>query len=88
MASSIASRSAVIAPDAYWVRTSGFESEERSSLRVDNQILFLVENVAVFLRVDVVVQGVSDPTFYALESTRLAQLMRERITAEFAGGDS
>ncbi|MCH7483592.1 MAG: hypothetical protein IIA90_00410 [Chloroflexi bacterium] len=77
----------VIAPNAYWIRTSGFETEEPVSLRVDNQVLFLVAEVAVFLRVDVVVQGVSDRTFFATEFVQLAQLMHERLTAEFAAGD-
>ncbi len=78
----------VIDPNAYWIRTSGFETEEPRSLRVDNQVLFRVGEVAVLLRADVVAQGISDRAFFATEFTRLAQLMHERLTVEFAAGDS
>ena len=77
----------IIDPNAYWIRDSGFEPGETLSLSVDNQVLFRIDGVTVFLRVDVVAQGVSDRSFFAIEFAQLAQLLRERLTAEVAGGD-
>ena len=73
-----------IAPDAFWARTSGFETDDRSSLRVDNQILFRIDEIAAIVRVDVVARGISDRTFFATEVQNLAQLMVQRITEEVA----
>jgi hypothetical protein len=73
-----------VAADAFWVRTSGFDATDQNSLRVDNQILFRVEEMTAIVRVDVVARGIMDRTFFATEAQNLAQLMVQRMTAEFA----
>lgn len=75
-----------IGAERYWLRVSGFPKDDPTSLFVSDQLVFRVQRVKAFLRMDGQFQGDSDRAVYQEQVKRWAQLMSERIQQALAPG--
>jgi hypothetical protein len=75
----------VDAPDVgaerYWLRVSGFSPDNPDVLEISDQVVFRVEGIKGYLRVDGVFEGETDRDRYRNEVLQWARLMAERARA-------
>ncbi len=75
-----------IGAERYWLRISGFPEDNPTSLLVSDQLVFRLQRVKAFIRMDGQFQGETDRTIYQDRVKRWAQLMSERIQQGLAQG--
>lgn len=75
-----------VGAERYWLRVSGFPQDNPTSLLVSDQLVFRVQRVKAFLRMDGQFEGETDRTVYQDQVKRWAQLMSERIQQTLAQG--